>query len=32
MPLGQRGGGADVELVQHSDRGSQQYTSIDYCQ
>jgi putative transposase len=28
MALGQRGPGADVELVHHSDRGSQ-YTSID---
>jgi putative transposase len=31
MALGQRGQGADVELVHHSDRGSQ-YTSIDYTQ
>ncbi len=31
MALGQRGGGADVELIHHSDRGSQ-YTSIDYGQ
>ena len=31
MALAQRGGGADVELVHHSDRGSQ-YTSIDYTQ
>jgi putative transposase len=31
MALGQRGTGADVELVHHSDRGSQ-YTSIDYTQ
>jgi putative transposase len=31
MALGQRGAGADVELVHHSDRGSQ-YTSIDYSQ
>jgi putative transposase len=31
MALGQRGAGADVELVHHSDRGSQ-YTSIDYAQ
>ncbi len=31
MALGQRGPGADVELVHHSDRGSQ-YTSIDYTQ
>src|SRR4051794_3800257 len=31
MALGQRGGGADVELIHHSDRGSQ-YTSIDYAQ
>jgi putative transposase len=31
MALGQRGGGADVELIHHSDRGSQ-YTSIDYSQ
>ena len=31
MALHQRGGGADVELVHHSDRGSQ-YTSIDYTQ
>jgi putative transposase len=29
MALGSRGPGADVELVHHSDRGSQ-YTSIDY--
>jgi putative transposase len=29
MALHQRGGGADVELIHHSDRGSQ-YTSIDY--
>jgi putative transposase len=29
MALGQRGSGADVELIHHSDRGSQ-YTSIDY--
>ncbi len=31
MALYQRGPGADVELVHHSDRGSQ-YTSIDYTQ
>ena len=31
MALGQRGSGADVELIHHSDRGSQ-YTSIDYGQ
>jgi putative transposase len=31
MALGLRGGGADVELVHHSDRGSQ-YTSGDYTQ
>ena len=31
MALTQRGGGADVELIHHSDRGSQ-YTSIDYGQ
>jgi putative transposase len=31
MALHQRGGGADVELIHHSDRGSQ-YTSIDYTQ
>ena len=31
MALHQRGRGADVELVHHSDRGSQ-YTSIDYTQ
>jgi putative transposase len=31
MTLGQRGPGADVELIHHSDRGSQ-YTSIDYTQ
>jgi putative transposase len=31
MALWQRGPGADVELVHHSDRGSQ-YTSIDYSQ
>jgi transposase InsO family protein len=31
MALHQRGGGADIELVHHSDRGSQ-YTSIDYTQ
>jgi putative transposase len=31
MALGQRGPGADVELIHHSDRGSQ-YTSIDYSQ
>jgi putative transposase len=31
MALHQRGGGANVELVHHSDRGSQ-YTSIDYTQ
>ncbi len=31
MALGQRGPGADVELIHHSDRGSQ-YTSIDYGQ
>src|SRR6266513_947170 len=31
MALGQRGPGADVELIHHSDRGSQQ-TSIDYTQ
>jgi putative transposase len=31
MALGTRGPGADVELVHHSDRGSQ-YTSIDYTQ
>jgi transposase InsO family protein len=30
MALGQRGG-VDIELVHHSDRGSQ-YTSIDYAQ
>lgn len=29
MALGRRGHGADIELVHHSDRGSQ-YTSIDY--
>ena len=29
--LGQRGAGADVELIHYSDRGSQ-YTSIDYTQ
>ena len=29
MALGTRGPGADVQLVHHSDRGSQ-YTSIDY--
>ncbi len=28
MALAQRGAGADVELIHHSDRGSQ-YTSID---
>jgi len=31
MGLGQRGPGADVALVHHSDRGTQ-YTSIDYTQ
>jgi putative transposase len=31
MALGTRGRGADVQLVHHSDRGSQ-YTSIDYTQ
>jgi transposase InsO family protein len=31
MALHQRGPGADVELVHHSDRGSQ-YASIDYTQ
>jgi putative transposase len=31
MALGARGAGADVELVHHSDRGSQ-YTSIDFTQ
>jgi putative transposase len=31
MALGQRGPGADIALVHHSDRGSQ-YTSIDYAQ
>jgi putative transposase len=31
MALGRRGHGADVELIHHSDRGSQ-YTSIDYTQ
>jgi len=31
MALGRRGPGADVELVHHSDRGSQ-YTSADYTQ
>jgi putative transposase len=31
MALAQRGPGADVQLVHHSDRGSQ-YTSIDYTQ
>jgi putative transposase len=31
MALAQREAGADVELVHHSDRGSQ-YTSIDYTQ
>ena len=31
MALGGRGRGADVELIHHSDRGSQ-YTSIDYTQ
>jgi putative transposase len=31
MALGTRGRGADVELVHHSDRGSQ-YTSIDFTQ
>ncbi len=31
MALGTRGPGADVELVHHSDRGSQ-YTSFDYTQ
>ena len=31
MALGLRGPGADVELIHHSDRGSQ-YTSIDYTQ
>jgi putative transposase len=31
MALGRRGAGADVELIHHSDRGSQ-YTSIDYTQ
>ena len=29
MALGQRGPGADVELVHHGD-GRSQYTSIDY--
>jgi putative transposase len=32
MALGTRRPGADVALVHHSDRGSQQYTSIDYTQ
>jgi len=31
MALGTRGAGADIELVHHSDRGSQ-YTSIDFTQ
>ena len=31
MALGRRGAGADVELIHHSDRGSQ-YTSIDFTQ
>src|SRR5436309_15565487 len=31
MALHRRGPGADVELIHHSDRGSQ-YTSIDYAQ
>ena len=31
MALGQRGPGANVELIHHSDRGSQ-YTSTDYTQ
>ena len=31
MALGTRGPGADVQLIHHSDRGSQ-YTSIDYTQ
>ena len=31
MALAQRGPGAEVELIHHSDRGSQ-YTSIDYSQ
>jgi putative transposase len=31
MALGMRGPGADIELVHHSDRGSQ-YTSFDYTQ
>jgi putative transposase len=31
MALHQRGAGADVQLVHHSDRGSQ-YTSVDYTQ
>ena len=31
MALHQRGPGADVELIHHSDRGSQ-YTSVDYTQ
>jgi putative transposase len=31
MALGQREAGADVELIHHSDRGSQ-YTSVDYTQ
>ncbi len=31
MALGQRGPGADVELIHHFDRGSR-YTSIDYTQ
>ena len=31
MALGRRSSGADVELIHHSDRGSQ-YTSIDYAQ
>jgi putative transposase len=31
MALGRRGPGADLELIHHSDRGSQ-YTSIDYTQ
>ncbi len=31
MALARRGAGADIELVHHSDRGSQ-YTSIDYTQ
>jgi len=31
IALGHRGAGADVELIHHSDRGSQ-YTSIDFTQ